>query len=307
MLFAVAGFYFLYKRNRGIFFALFIYFVINLYIVSSWSCWWYAQSFGQRALIQSYAVMALPLGYFIQWVAGKNLLTKLFFSLLGLFFIWLNLFQTWQMQHHILSNDRMTFAYYLKTFGKTKPDPKLKELLLINRTSIGKKPQMKAPGYYNRKVLRINDFENTKVFGNHLTEKHVHSGRYALRMDSTLHFTPSFQITYKNLTSKYYAWVKATVWVYPVHDLDETPAAIVMTFNHNGKYYHYKAKRFDSPDMKKQLKYNRWNKVEMLYLTPEVRNKNDILSVYIWNRGKKDIYFDDFKIERFEPKEEDIF
>ena len=38
----------------------------------------------------------------------------------------------------------------------------------------------------------------------------------------------------------------------------------------------------------------------MDYLTPEVRSKNDLLIVYLWNQGDLDIYFDDFLIEVFE-------
>jgi len=37
LIFAIIGFYYLYKRNKSIFYSLFIFFVINLYIVSSWS------------------------------------------------------------------------------------------------------------------------------------------------------------------------------------------------------------------------------------------------------------------------------
>ncbi|MEK6616357.1 MAG: hypothetical protein AABZ32_09640 [Bacteroidota bacterium] len=39
MLFALAGFYFLFKKNKIIFASVFIYFVISLWIVSSWTVW----------------------------------------------------------------------------------------------------------------------------------------------------------------------------------------------------------------------------------------------------------------------------
>jgi len=73
MIFAIIGFVQVYKKNRFIFWALFAYFLLNLYVVSSWSCWWYAQSFSQRSLIQSYPVMAIGLGYFIQWLMNQRL------------------------------------------------------------------------------------------------------------------------------------------------------------------------------------------------------------------------------------------
>ena len=46
MIFAILGFINLYKNNKGVFTPLFLFFITNIYIVSSWSCWWYAQSMG---------------------------------------------------------------------------------------------------------------------------------------------------------------------------------------------------------------------------------------------------------------------
>jgi hypothetical protein len=63
--FALLGLLVIYKKNKQIFYALCIYTLVNLYIVSSWSCWWYAQTFSQRALIPSYPIMAIGFGYFL--------------------------------------------------------------------------------------------------------------------------------------------------------------------------------------------------------------------------------------------------
>jgi hypothetical protein len=106
------------------------------------------------------------------------------------------------------------------------------------------------------------------------------------------------------MTDHYYAWIRVTVWVYPVHDLSETVCALVVSFQHKGKNYRYRALDFNGKETRDKLKLNQWNKVEMTYLTPEVRNQNDNLIVNLWNRGKKDIYFDDLKVELLEPKDE---
>ncbi len=305
MLLAVTGFWFIYKNNRKLFYPLFIFFILNLYVVSSWSCWWYAQSFGQRALVQSYAVMAIPLGYFIRWMTGRKFYSRVLFAVVVLFFIWLNIFQTWQIQHHVISGDRMTFSYYIKSFGRTNINPEDEKLLLVQRLYADNKPVIKDESLYSKKVLKTIGFEKgNKSDSSHYTYRFAHSGDKSLMMDSTLRYAASYRIPFRELTDRYYAWIKVTVWVYPVHNLDETPSAIVITFQHNKKNYHYRAQAFNSLEIKNNLKLNRWNKVEMLYLTPEVRKKEDNLLVYLWNRGKKDIYFDDLKIEMMEPKDE---
>ena len=306
MMFAVAGFWVLYKYNIKVFYSLFIFFALNLYIISSWSCWWYAQSMSQRALVQSYAVMGIPLGYFIQWVMGKRKIWKGLFLLVILFFIGLNIFQNWQIRKGILSGDRMTFEYYLKTFGRTKISPDDKKSLLVNRMFRDNVEKIEdKSALTSGRLLKSFSFENTsEPKGKHYTTKFAHSGKHSIKMDSTLHFSPSFKIPFAELTSHYYAWIKASVWVYPVSDPKETPASLVVTFQHKGKNYKYKTKSIENNDVRKNLKLNQWNKVELLYLTPEVRNKKDKLVVYVWNRGKKPVYFDDLKIEIMEPNDE---
>ena len=306
MMFAVAGFWVLYKYNKKIFYSLFIFFALNLYIVSSWSCWWYAQSMSQRALVQSYAVMGIPLGYFIRWVMGKQKIWKGLFLLVALFFVGLNVFQNWQMRKGIMSGDRMTFKYYLKTFGKTKISPEDKKLLLVNRMFRDNVERIEdKSALTSARLLRTFSFENTsEPKGKHYTTEFAHSGKHSIKMDSTLHFSPSFDIPFAELTNHYYAWIKASVWVYPVSNPKETPASLVVTFQHKGKNYKYKTKSIENEDVRKSLKLNQWNKIEILYLTPEVRNKNDKLVVYVWNRGKNPVYFDDMKIEIMEPKDE---
>lgn len=113
--------------------ALAIFFVANLWIVLSWHIWWYAGSFGQRALVPSYAILALPLGVLLDRCAQRRWLrdSVLAIILLG---IGLNLFQTWQIQRGILKQDGMNAAYYRAAFGRIIPDKSLHRLLDIPET-----------------------------------------------------------------------------------------------------------------------------------------------------------------------------
>ena len=90
MVFALLGFHSLYKRNRAIFWALLTYFIINLWFVSSWTCWWYAESFGQRALIPSYVVLGITLGYFLVGLKESSFTKKAISSSMIIFFVGLN-------------------------------------------------------------------------------------------------------------------------------------------------------------------------------------------------------------------------
>ncbi|MEZ5031774.1 MAG: hypothetical protein R2787_10275 [Saprospiraceae bacterium] len=91
--------------------------VVNIWIVLSWHIWWYAGSFGMRALVQSYAVLALPLG--LGWEAWTGTTWKRsVIPALACLAAMLNLFQTWQVQEGILKQDGMTRSFYWSTFGE---------------------------------------------------------------------------------------------------------------------------------------------------------------------------------------------
>jgi hypothetical protein len=107
-----------FKKNKSIFWAILIPTILSIYIVSSWSCWWYAGgSYSQRAILSIYPLLAISLGYGITYLFTKfNVISWLAFS----FMLWLNLFQTWQFKYDIIDRERMTFRYYQKIFFKTK-------------------------------------------------------------------------------------------------------------------------------------------------------------------------------------------
>ena len=91
--------------------------VVNIWIVLSWHIWWYAGSFGMQALVQSYAVLALPWAW--GWEAWTGTTWKRsVIPALACLAAMLNLFQTWQVQEGILKQDRMTRSFYWSTFGE---------------------------------------------------------------------------------------------------------------------------------------------------------------------------------------------
>jgi hypothetical protein len=165
MLFAVAGFVSLYKQKKALFYSILVYFLVNLCIVTSWTCWRYVgRSYSQRALLSSYVLLAIPLGYLIQQAqAWKKGLQLLFYSRIGLMLI-LNLFQTWQWTHRVIDQTRMTKAYYFAIFGKTSTSEADHKLLLIERPTDGIEI-LKNESDYTRRTAAVFDFENSSEQG----------------------------------------------------------------------------------------------------------------------------------------------
>lgn len=290
---AIFGFIQLYKKNRSVFWMCIVFFVCNLYLVSSWSCWWYAESFSQRALIQSYPVMAIPLGYFLTWVGEHHRIMRISLYSIVVIIIGLNVFQSYQFHKGIIHGDRMTKAYYFRVFGTVNFDQKNDNYLLVNRSFVGVE-RLENPENYYKKLSRILKFnKNTSV----------HTGLTALQidrfqLDSLNKYSPALEIPYSKLTKKDHAWIRVTVDVYPISEVATNTLSFVTHFLHNEFPYKYSA--IDATKFK--VKPNQWNKVSYYYLTPEVRNSSDALKVFVWNRGKGITYIDNLKIEVFEEK-----
>lgn len=293
MLIASAGFIVLYRKDKKHFVPLFLFFILNLYLVSSWSCWWYASSFSQRALIPSLVIMAIPLGYFLQALLKSNLTTKVSVSVLIGALVLLNIFQTIQFHKGVLPGDRITKDYYFAVFGKLHVDQQTKDDLLLIDRSIDGKDDIPNKEKYTKHILHEDDFESS---GN--SKKHAFGGKFSFKLDSSTIYSEPFVIPFHKLTDKDHAWIRVTAMVYPTKPSEESPTSLYLCFQYKGRTYNWR----DFSTSKNLLPANQWSEISLTYLTPEVRTKKDELNVGFWHRGKSPVYVDDLKIEVFEMK-----
>ncbi|MEI8049107.1 MAG: hypothetical protein WCI92_17120 [Bacteroidota bacterium] len=297
MIFALDGFASLFKKNRPLFYSILIYFLVNLFIVSSWTCWWYAGgSYSQRALLSSYVLLAIPLGYLIQQLQERNKIRRyLLFSVMFLLLM-LNLFQTWQWAHGVIDRTRMTKAYYFAVFGKTSCTEADRKLLLIDRPADAVEV-LKNEVDYRKRTATLFDFENLENQELTLNKDTVFAGKFSLRLDEKHSFSPAFKMPYSEITSKDHAWLRAEVKVFPLR-IEENMANLVITFQHKGELYNYRASSISLPAY--SMKPGQWNTMTMDYLTPEVRSKDDSVTIYFWLQGKTPVLIDNLKIDIFD-------
>ncbi|MBN2274520.1 MAG: hypothetical protein JXK95_09325 [Bacteroidales bacterium] len=121
MFVAVAGIAFMIKNYKIIFFPVLIYFILNVYIVSSWWCWWYGGSFGLRAFIDSYAVYALPLGVVFQRTFPVKKIYRYCLFSLYLILIIICQFFSYKYRYGSIHFDSMTHEALFDSFWRLKP------------------------------------------------------------------------------------------------------------------------------------------------------------------------------------------
>jgi hypothetical protein len=118
MAFAIVGIFILKDNLKKLRLPIVLFLIINIYVIFSWWCWWYGGTYGQRSMIDCYALMAIPLATFVKFVSDKKWYYNTAFYCVATFFIWLNIFQTFQFENHSLHWDAMSKELYFKQFGK---------------------------------------------------------------------------------------------------------------------------------------------------------------------------------------------
>ncbi|HEU4716229.1 MAG TPA: hypothetical protein VFU15_00260 [Bacteroidia bacterium] len=297
MLFAIAGFWTLFRKKRELFVPLFIFFLANVYAISAWECWWYAGSFGQRPFVSSYGLMAVPLAFFLQeisvmrvmkWVAGFFIAA----------FSFLNQFQNWQLEQSILHYELMTKTYYWKIFGRTQDDPSLKKYLEIDRHALPPLEQVKDD--YIEKTIYFSNYENyTPVNGELVCDTFGLSGTHSLCLDADHIYGVMVKMPYNKITDKDHLRIKmeADVFIPPGSEDGNLNFTGCMTSDREKDYGYvsFSAQSLGATP-------GSWTHVTAWYVTPFILHRSDVLAIVVWNQGGKKVFLDNMKTTAYEPK-----
>lgn len=278
MLFAIIGLFIWRKRDSSHGNFIVTAFFIFLYVVSCWTTWWYAASFGQRAMVDIYPLLAIGFGFFILQLKSKR--SKSIFISIGLVCVFLNLFQTYQLSKGVLHTHLMTKEYYFSTFGQLSgPTPEQLDLLLIDKN------QAIMEGFHNKEKYRIC-----------YTKKYNFPKSFELN-DSII-YTPTIDILPSNITQKDHFWLRTT-WKYD-GDYKQLEGKIftAAAMFHNQSYAWNGRSILDSlliiDTLKKEVVYE--------YLSPDIRSKHDPIRIGIWKQGEGSLKLKSVFVEGFERK-----
>ncbi len=293
--FAIAGFYHLFRFKKKLFPAIFIFFTISFYVIASWSCWWYADCFSQRALIPMYIFLSFPLGTFINHIRKKRDLYKIGLILLLVILLIFNIFQSWQFLHGIIHSSRMTKEAYNEVFLKTELPVGWEKYLLVDRNSDPSLLLINSNNYTS-KQLDYQDFEKSDKSINWKIDS-LNSTK-VLKLNTSNRISPKYEISYNLLTNNEYAIVRVTADVFITKDISSSQLLLVMAFTHKNFLYCERISSFDSL----KLIACQWNRVSMEYLTPEVRGQSDRFQTNFILKGDTEVLIDNILITAYESK-----
>ncbi len=130
LLFSLAGLIILWKKRSASALPITLFIPLNIYIIFSWWCWWYGGGFGQRAFIDSYALMAVAAAALLSFAfsSGRKWLRTVIVAAY-LMLISLGIFNNIQYYYGAIHWDSMTKAAYFDSFGRIRPSAKFHDLL----------------------------------------------------------------------------------------------------------------------------------------------------------------------------------
>ena len=110
----IPGLFYVRKRSPEFFVPILLFLPLNIYVISSWSCWWYGGSFGHRAFVESIPIFAVCLCSFYEGI--ESILGKRILIFVTLFCVVLS---TWLMAKYwtgVIPFDGVTLDHFIKTF-----------------------------------------------------------------------------------------------------------------------------------------------------------------------------------------------
>jgi uncharacterized membrane protein len=137
------------------------------------------------------------------------------------------------------------------------------------------------------------DFEEIKPVGKDsqlVSEDFAHSGTHSIKLDNNTEYSPGITESLSTINT-IEGIVDASVWVYLPDTSSET--SLVITFESNGKvsdWYSVSLKDYAHQP-------NKWTQVIGSRKIPNAASSADIMKVYIWNKDKNTLYFDDLDVK----------
>lgn len=265
------------KKRHDWFWPIAVFIVLNVYFIFSWWSWWYGGGLGARPLIESYALLALPFAYFINWVDEKlprKILGYSFMAVLALYGLLVN----FQYRYMAIHWDSMSKTAYWDSFLRLKPSGRLNYLLQTPdyKSAIdGKEEVFENHKYQPIQQNVIYEF-NCDTISNAFVGI-ARSGSKSILVNKSSQYGISSEITL-HPNKKYVA----EVWRYG------NPNAMLVVQNSDINFY-------VNTKTTMQIDSTNWERLVLEFTTPSADSLIP-LKVYVWNPFRTKAFFDDLTV-----------
>lgn len=329
MIFSLIGLITLFKKRKEMFWPIATFTVVNIYLLSSWWCWWFV-GFGNRAYIDSYAIAAIPLAFVVESVMQKKIVFRYLTIGLGLLFILINQFQTRQYIHGIIHYNSMSREAYFAAFLNNPTNSQYWDLLVHPNNSeaikgryfqndftslnqkkkplTGANPNQSMPvktgeeKFHDQSVIVGQlTFEagEWSLYKKYATNTVAFKGTRSCLIESPQEFVECYNNRTDSLLNKgnISQFVKASIWYKAVDTLHSHPLSLVISEG-DKQTGHYVA---TNQKYKAGIR-NGWILLTCYLPLNELKNPSSRVKIFVWRRSNQPVYIDQFIVSVGEVK-----
>jgi hypothetical protein len=301
MLLIFSGLLVLYRKSKFQFYGISGFFIVLVYVLSSWWNWFFGDSFGMRAMIDFYSIFAVLLGLGFTSMIKLNA-GRIFLTLFLLLVVPLNLIQAYQYERGIIHPDSMTKEKYWYVFLKTgknfeqvlggQPEPMFESLKNYQRLDYFMDMESVSPLWTSNGI---------KLSGE------SYSGMYLAELSSANAFSPTLVLNGSQIIEMSGSCYLAANLMYRELEPDAAARALVVyaATNRNNQLVFYKVQKLKQmpDDITNSWRYGTYG-----LKVPSWNNEVAQVKVYVWNPEGKLLQLDDLAVSIYykPPIEGDI-
>jgi hypothetical protein len=269
----IPGFVYLYKNRKDWFWTILSVLLLFVWIFSSWECWWYAASFGSRAMVDLYPLLALPLGFGIAYL-GKRKITSFLMMVFVFFTFALSLFQSHQFSIGYLHPDRMTKEHYWYIFGKLSIPNYQMYRLEIDRSNTNWVEELKASKIHVGEIEEVNFCQ----------VKHVNAPE---KTSALIEKRP------------YYPKLKTDETLFEAQVIYQTNDSLNLATIHFESFSKFNVYSWNEYSLITQKSVGSVDTLLVKFNLPRINHRADKIQVYVVNSGTKKLTIQSLKIKAF--------
>jgi len=276
----------LFHHSKFQFYSIASFLIILIYLTSSWWCWYYGPSFGQRSFVEYYSIFGLLLAILFNYFYKTKL--GYFTISIALVFSLFNIIQSYQYVKHIISSWDMNYEKYKYVFLQTS------EKYAWN---LGGCNDIKP--FHKKETLLLNynsDFDYLNSFGNEIILKKFDNKHHQISDYSNKEYNGKIEIKPNETMLKhrmFYAEIELDRFEIEASNNLSPIMVISITDSMNANIFYYSFPINEIPNSFK----NEWKTIKYSIEIPKITNVKDNLQFYIWNKHFQKFYIDNFKLK----------
>jgi len=291
MLLLFPGMIALYKRSKFEFFSFLGFFVLLIYVFSSWWNWFYGDSFGMRPMVDFYGLFFLIISLLLASIKRSRFLIIIY--LFTGITIALNFIQTYQYANGIIHPDSMNKEAYWHVFLKT--SEKYEGVIAAADESFYGK--LDSEPFFTSFNDMENNYQGWSAPAKPVDESF--SGQVAAQMDNIVEYSPTFLYHLPDsLKGKRNIYVLFESMIFEKQPNAAVNALFVVDINNQkGETLFYKAFKVKKlPDELTQ----QWRMEHIGFKLPEITEDMTQVKFYIWNIKHTDFLIDNMQLSVYE-------